>query len=692
MTIAKTTAFTEYAGNGATTAFSFPYRFFADADLEVSLISSAGAKTVKTLTTHYTLSNTGTESGGTVTMLAAPATGETLRIQRIVEATQSTDYTANDAFPAETHETALDRLTVIAQDAARDIDRAIKLPPGTDGELTNARYSRVLGFTATGAVDYLPLTPIQTADGEILYASVTAMVASAEASRSEGAAWRAGPFIYTEAASAATDHHLTTAGGVKLYAEALFGRAFHVDQFGAAVSGSAGANTTAIQNAINAASKVKLVEVWFGAGQYLFNNLFLHYHATDNPGFNSAAYEQGRIILKGAGRHTKNNYTNSSVRGTVLKSASSTGTAAIYALNGQMVRFEDMSIVANNTTKIMHIEGCEQNSGMTNVFFKQEGTGAGCWWKDLWNSHFENVFGEGAGKATSTGEGLYIFNEALAAGFISLNTVNVNNFGKSIVLGHQTRTSAARLHSVRGINVQGGDATTGVTIGGGIASSDIDIHCEQNDLGFRVINNPKNLRLKVTSASNTKTGEIGSATSGENYYDGVTINGEFLDTPTGTMVEVFNGANTKNLMFCDTLFAGGAGSVGLVLASGTHTNLRVLDPRWGSSLGTTITNPEGIQELRESKANTFRTGATGGALAAPPHQFISDTTVGAQAVLSVQQADLDQPFVRFKTALTPAANANHINTSALGAYYGRVAVQIDTGAGIVTKWVALYDS
>jgi hypothetical protein len=49
------------------------------------------------------------------------------------------------------------------------------------------------------------------------YETVALLLASTEASRGVGEIWNAQGFRYTEAAAAATDQHVTTAGGVKLY-------------------------------------------------------------------------------------------------------------------------------------------------------------------------------------------------------------------------------------------------------------------------------------------------------------------------------------------------------------------------------------------------------------------------------------------------------------------------------------------
>lgn len=115
MTVSSTTTKNSYSGDGSTTTFAYAFKIFADADLTVILRSAAGTETVQTLTTNYTVTNAGNASGGNVVFVTAPASGVTVVIRRNMAQTQSTDYTANDPFPAESHEDALDRLTFIAQ-------------------------------------------------------------------------------------------------------------------------------------------------------------------------------------------------------------------------------------------------------------------------------------------------------------------------------------------------------------------------------------------------------------------------------------------------------------------------------------------------------------------------------------------------------------------------------------------------
>ena len=118
----------DYVGNGSTTAFATQFRFLQNSDIKVILaVTATGVETDQVEITNYTLTGAGLDAGGTVTMLIAPAVGETLTIKRDVPLTQGTDYVENDNFPAESHEDALDKLTMIAQQIQEEVDRQFQL-------------------------------------------------------------------------------------------------------------------------------------------------------------------------------------------------------------------------------------------------------------------------------------------------------------------------------------------------------------------------------------------------------------------------------------------------------------------------------------------------------------------------------------------------------------------------------------
>lgn len=130
MTVSNQTNSVSYSGNGSVTVFAYTFKIFADSDLVVTLRNNAtGALTTQTLTTDYTVSGAGNTSGGNVTFGTAPPSGTTVLIRRSLPYTQETDYVENDPFPAASHEDALDKLTMLAQQN-RDDDDAIKFPEG----------------------------------------------------------------------------------------------------------------------------------------------------------------------------------------------------------------------------------------------------------------------------------------------------------------------------------------------------------------------------------------------------------------------------------------------------------------------------------------------------------------------------------------------------------------------------------
>lgn len=147
MTISTTTARVAYTGDGSTTAFAVPFYFLANADLDVYQ-----AGTLKTITTHYTVTGAGVEAGGTVTFGTAPALGDSVVIVRDTALTQATDYPPNDPFPAASHERALDKLTMIAQRNRDLIDRSFRLPDddvsGASTELPTPEALGVIGWNS----------------------------------------------------------------------------------------------------------------------------------------------------------------------------------------------------------------------------------------------------------------------------------------------------------------------------------------------------------------------------------------------------------------------------------------------------------------------------------------------------------------------------------------------------------------
>lgn len=124
MTISTTTTRISYAGTSTTAIYPYTFKILEDANLVV--IQTDDATEVSTqlvLNSDYVVSGAGDESGGYITLTAGVLeTGQTLLITRFVNLLQNTEYTEGDDFPAQSHEDALDYLTMIDQQQQTTID------------------------------------------------------------------------------------------------------------------------------------------------------------------------------------------------------------------------------------------------------------------------------------------------------------------------------------------------------------------------------------------------------------------------------------------------------------------------------------------------------------------------------------------------------------------------------------------
>jgi hypothetical protein len=158
MTISSTTVKNSYSGNGTLDTFNYTFKVFADADLQVIIRDASATETVKTLTTHYTVTGAGSASGGTVVFTAGniPTATETVVIRRASPQTQAIDYIANDPFPAESHEEGLDRSMMAIQQLQEEVDRSIKLSRTNTMNSTEFtigdtdRAGKIFGFDSNG--------------------------------------------------------------------------------------------------------------------------------------------------------------------------------------------------------------------------------------------------------------------------------------------------------------------------------------------------------------------------------------------------------------------------------------------------------------------------------------------------------------------------------------------------------------
>lgn len=147
---------------GATqTSFTVNFEFFDAADLNFYVDG-----TLKTLTTHYTVSggngSTGTINTTTGNSVTGISGGSTVVITRSIAFARTTDFPSSGAFEVTKLNNELDRFTAIASDISDETSRSIQLADEDSAvsmelPLLASRKGTVLGFNAsTGAVEAGP--------------------------------------------------------------------------------------------------------------------------------------------------------------------------------------------------------------------------------------------------------------------------------------------------------------------------------------------------------------------------------------------------------------------------------------------------------------------------------------------------------------------------------------------------------
>jgi hypothetical protein len=210
---AQTPRHVRYLGDGGAGPFAIPFPFLETADIRAQLTDETG---VTTPLTGLTVTGASDPDGGAATTAGPILAGQVLTLWSATAIVQPTDYIAADAFPAESHEAALDRLTLIAQDLKRDLDRSFKL---------------ALGETAPEEASFE--AAVQSAARQVTPAALALIEAAANQ-----AAGPDGPLAETLASgladlSAAGDARITAIGaavGSTVYADTTAGLAATADQ------------------------------------------------------------------------------------------------------------------------------------------------------------------------------------------------------------------------------------------------------------------------------------------------------------------------------------------------------------------------------------------------------------------------------------------------------------------------------
>jgi len=152
MTILTTESAVAYEGQIGQA--DFPYNFRVDKEEDMNVILGS------VLTTEWTMTGIGEDAGGIVTLNVPLEVAILVSLIREVDPTQEVDYQAFDAFPAETHEKALDKLTMLSQQIQQSVGAGTLRIPANELALglnvttppVAARKDMVLAFDEFGNV------------------------------------------------------------------------------------------------------------------------------------------------------------------------------------------------------------------------------------------------------------------------------------------------------------------------------------------------------------------------------------------------------------------------------------------------------------------------------------------------------------------------------------------------------------
>ena len=151
MTVSSQTSNETFYGNGVTTVWDLPFRFFDNSDIYVYLVDPAAqTATPLSIGTDYTLTGAGFPeqfgfSPGKITTTIPVANSMQLYVERVMLIQQLTDIVNQGRFFPEVHEDVFDRLTMFVQQYLSFLDRALVRPSAKEYYDAEGRMIKNLG-------------------------------------------------------------------------------------------------------------------------------------------------------------------------------------------------------------------------------------------------------------------------------------------------------------------------------------------------------------------------------------------------------------------------------------------------------------------------------------------------------------------------------------------------------------------
>lgn len=151
MTVSSTQSYIEYNGDGSTTSFPIPFYFLLNSDISAMVQDASGNVIEQVNGNDFFVTGGGDSAGGMFTASAAYPSGSTVLIYRSPPVTQETKYYENGKFPAISHESALDKLTMLIQQYGWEFDLLSLRKPSIFAKFYDAKGNRISGLADPSA-------------------------------------------------------------------------------------------------------------------------------------------------------------------------------------------------------------------------------------------------------------------------------------------------------------------------------------------------------------------------------------------------------------------------------------------------------------------------------------------------------------------------------------------------------------
>lgn len=179
-----------YSCNGSTVVFPFAFKVFATADVRAVLADANGVESDLALGTNYTVTlNTDQDAnpGGAITTTTTYAPGYKITLTSQVQNLQPVTLTNQGGFYPKIINDALDRLTIMAQQLAEQVGRAVKTNISSSSSSTPDQLLSDIG-TAVTNVSNSATAAANSATASAGYATNSANSATASANSATAAA------------------------------------------------------------------------------------------------------------------------------------------------------------------------------------------------------------------------------------------------------------------------------------------------------------------------------------------------------------------------------------------------------------------------------------------------------------------------------------------------------------------------